>query len=192
MCQFGMASPITGSHGDVGHAKKPTGFLSSSRFVAEELNRYCDSSHDHVHLMAGKAAAAQVFPPDLCKVMLRGIARQKKLDASLRVATTSMTAQKTRYFIRSLSSVCLGTVRHVVEEACEGRYPRHWKDAVHGEDGGCDDRGFRPQHGIELLKGELDALTFKNGIAVAVDDVSGQEWVPCWCSRLETRKSHTS
>ena len=95
-----MTYPITGSHGDVGRVKKPTGFLSSSRFVAEELNRYCDGSHDHVHLMAGKAAAAQVYPPDLCKAMLRGITRQKKADASLRVTTTLMTAQKTQNFIR--------------------------------------------------------------------------------------------
>ena len=81
MCQFGMTSPIMGLRRDFGHVKKPTGFLSSSRFVAEELNRYCDGSHDHVHLMAGKAAAAQVYRPDLCKAMLRGIARQKKADA---------------------------------------------------------------------------------------------------------------
>ena len=153
MCQFGMTSPITGSHGDVGRVQKPTGFLSSSRFVAEELNRYCDGSHDHVRLMAGKAAVAQVYPPALCKAMLRGIARQEKADASLGAATTSMTAQKTRNFIRSLSSVCLGTASHIIEEACEGRYPSHWKDKVHEEDSGCDDRGILPQHGIELFNG---------------------------------------
>ena len=46
------------------------------------------------------------------------------------------------------------------------------------QDGGCDDRGIRPQHGIELLKGELDALIFRNGITTATDDASGKELVP--------------
>ena len=77
MCQFGMTSPITGSHGDVGHAKKPTGFLSISRFVAKELNRYCDGCHGNMHLVAGKVAAAQVYPPALCKAMKRGISNNK-------------------------------------------------------------------------------------------------------------------
>ena len=64
--------------------KKPTGFMTSSRFVAEELNKYCDGSHDHVHLMSGKlTAAAQVYPPDLCKAMLRGTRKQKIADTGL-------------------------------------------------------------------------------------------------------------
>ena len=88
MCQFGMTAPVKGSQGDHGQVKKPTGFLTSSRFVAEELNRYCDGSHDHVHLVAGKAAAAQVYPPELCKAMLRGTAKQKQVDQSSRVATS--------------------------------------------------------------------------------------------------------
>ena len=131
-----------------------------------------------MHLVAGKAAVAQVYPPALCTAMLRGISKQKKADMSLRVATTSMTAQQTQNFIRSLSSVCLGTASHVNEEACEGRYPSRWTDGAHEEDGGCDDRGIRPQLSIGFLKGELDALIFRNGIATATDDVSGKELVP--------------
>ena len=38
--------------------------------------------------------------------------------------------------------------------------------------------GTRPQRGIEILKGELESLTFRDGIAVAKDDVSGEELVP--------------
>ena len=60
MCQFGMTAPMSGEwKGEIGHVMKPR-FMTSSRFVAAELNRYCDGSHDHVHLVAGKAAAAQV------------------------------------------------------------------------------------------------------------------------------------
>ena len=59
-----------------------------------------------------------------------------------------------------------------------GKYPEHWVDPVHEEDGGCDAHGVRPQVGIDILRSELDALTFKNGVAVAKDDVTGTELVP--------------
>ena len=150
MCQFGMVAPITGSHGHVGRVKKPTGFLSSSRYIAAELNRYCDGSHDHVHLMSGKAAAAQEYPPALCKAILRGLVKQKAADESSRVTTTPMTQQKTRNFIRSLSNVCLSKVSDLVEDVCAGRVPGHWQDTVHEEDGGYDDRGTRPHLGYQV------------------------------------------
>ena len=159
MCQFGMTAPITGWKGEVGHVKKSTGFMSSSRFVAEELNRYCDGSHDHVHLVDGKAAAAQVYPPDLCRAMLRGTAKQKRADGLSLVSTGSMTSNRVQHFIESLSSVCLGPLRSVVDGLIEhGEVPGHWRDTVHEEDGGHDDRGIRPQHGIEILREELLSL----------------------------------
>ena len=54
----------------------------------------------------------------------------------------------------------------------------HWCDPVHEEDGGDDIHSPLPQQGIEILRAELDALTFNNGIALARDDVSGTELVP--------------
>ena len=45
-------------------------------------------------------------------------------------------------------------------------------------DGGDDSCGSRPQRGIEILANELESLTFRDGIAVARDDVSGSELVP--------------
>ena len=55
-----------------------------------------------------------------------------------------------------------------------GHWPDHWVDPVHEEDGGDDKFGLRPQRGIDIFKKELDALTFKNGISMANDDVSGK------------------
>ena len=46
----------------------------------KELDRYCGGSHSHVHLVAGKAAAAKVYPPDLCKAILRGCRKQMYQD----------------------------------------------------------------------------------------------------------------
>lgn len=58
-------------------------------------------------------------------------------------------------------------------------WPYHWLDPVHEEDdGGCDLHGSRPQQGIEILRGELDALIFKDGISTAKDDVTGADLVP--------------
>ena len=43
-------------------AKKPTGFLSSSWCILDELSLCCDRSHVHHHLMSGRAAAAAFYP----------------------------------------------------------------------------------------------------------------------------------
>ena len=111
--------------------------------------------------------------------MLRGTAKQKKADELLIVSTGAMTANKTLNFVRSLSSVCLGPLNNIVADILEhGKFPEHWKDTVHEEDGGDDHRGVRPQQGIEILREELDALTFRNGIACATDDVTGNTLVP--------------
>eukprot|EP00973_Karenia_brevis_P017618 2418397-Karenia_brevis.AAC.1 len=54
--------------------------------VAEHLSRRCTNTsssqkHRHVHLMNGRARKAQVYPPELCKAMCRGIKEQKDHDA---------------------------------------------------------------------------------------------------------------
>ena len=48
---------------------------------------------------------------------------------------------------------------------------------MHEEPGGCDLFGARPQDGVALLHAEMDALTFKGGTMVAVDDVTGNTLV---------------
>ena len=41
-------------------------------------------------------------------------------------------------------------------------YPDWRIESWHDEDGGCDDRGVRPQNGVMLLKQEMDGLTCKD------------------------------
>ena len=178
MCRFGMSLHLDSRSGDHGLVKKPRGFLTSARFVAEQLNRKCRGDHDHVQLVGGRAAAAQMYPEELCQAMLRGIARQKREDSKGRVSTSCMSGLQTRRFIGSLSSTCVGTVKEVIENGLKGQWPSHWVHPVHEEDAGDDKFGLRPQQGIDILKKELDALTFKDWIAVAKDDVSGKELVP--------------
>ena len=53
-----------------------------------------------------------------------------------------------------------------------GTWPKEWVDFVHEEHGGRDERGVRPQQGIEILRGQMQALYMKNGIMTATDDVN--------------------
>ena len=80
MCQFLMTSLIERRGGEVGLVKKPNGFMSSSRFIFDELDKNCPGAHDHVPLVAGRAAGAAIYPKMVCKAICRGVARQKKHD----------------------------------------------------------------------------------------------------------------
>ena len=52
---------------------KPTRFLTSSSEMAEGLDKRCDRSHRHQHLVGGRAAAAAFYPLPLVRAILRGI-----------------------------------------------------------------------------------------------------------------------
>ena len=62
MCRLGMESHVKEKNGEKGLAKKPTGFMSSSECIVQELANKCMGGHKHLHLMGGRAAAAQVYP----------------------------------------------------------------------------------------------------------------------------------
>ena len=53
------------------------------------------------------------------------------------------------------------------------RWPNHWKDLVHDEDGGYDMFGRRTHDGRLTLKQELSKLAITDGREWAQDDVSG-------------------
>ena len=72
MCQFRMLSHIDRPGGDMGLVKKPTGFMTSSK--------KCEGGHDHVPLMAGRTAAARVYPEMFCEAICRGVVKQKKFE----------------------------------------------------------------------------------------------------------------
>ena len=180
MCRFGMTSHVRERDGPRGLVKKPTGFITSSRCVAAQLNVQCDGSHLHVHLVGGRASAAQVYPDELCRAILRGVVRQKAADNKIAsIAVPIVSSSQIRGFISSLSGVDIGSVREFADATKpSGSWPANWIDKMHEPDGGMDTLGPRPQHGIDLLKSELDALTMRNGIACAKDDVSGAELLP--------------
>lgn len=53
--------------------KKPTMCLTDSPRIAAELRRRCDGNHQHQHLLGGRAKLAAVYPPGLCKAVVRGL-----------------------------------------------------------------------------------------------------------------------
>ena len=85
MCPHGMTAQD--EHGE-GLVLKPTGWMTNSWFIAEEVGVRCDNlyksipgdRHRHVHLVSGKARACQVYPVSLCLRILRGLYRQLSDD----------------------------------------------------------------------------------------------------------------
>ena len=44
------------------------------------LGKRCTQDHEHQPLMNGRAAAAAIYPPALCRAMLRGIEAQRRRE----------------------------------------------------------------------------------------------------------------
>ena len=61
-------------------ARKETRFMSSSVEVLRGLSRRCEGDHVHQPLLGGRARAAAVYPPALCRAILRGIERQRRVE----------------------------------------------------------------------------------------------------------------
>ena len=77
MCSFGMTARDDQGEGLV---CKPTKIMSSAGEVLKRIYKPCAGGHRHVHLVSGRARAAQVYPRSFCRTICQGIAAQKKLD----------------------------------------------------------------------------------------------------------------
>ncbi len=172
----------------MGLVKKPTGFLTSSKYIAIELDKRCDGGHAHLPLVGGRATAAQVYPDMLCEAICRGVVNQKKFDKSNTVTTSKLSYIGLKKFVRhicDLQGSSANTVEQILSTSLSegirrptGDYPQNWVDYWHEEDGDDDHRGVRPQVGVTLLKKEMDGLSFKNGYEMAWDDVTNAELLP--------------
>ena len=76
-CRFGQRARGRAA-GERLLVKKPTRFLSSSPFLLRELDRRCRGGHAHQRLFQSRAAAAAVYPPGLCRAILRGAEKQSQ------------------------------------------------------------------------------------------------------------------
>ena len=78
MCAFGLTTP--GEDGKEQPAQKLTRWLTNSPFLAATLERKCPRDHAHTVLLNGRAKAAQVYPPALCRAVVAGFAEQLRAD----------------------------------------------------------------------------------------------------------------
>ena len=101
LCQYGLTTRGEDGVSQI-PAKKPTGFMSNSRFVLRELGRTCSGYHAHQPLMGGRARAAQEYTIDLCRAICKGIRDQKKYDQSGKASTSAMTASELKCFVQRL------------------------------------------------------------------------------------------
>ena len=78
MCSFGMAA-----NDEYGEAlvRKRTKILTNSIEVARRVERKCTGDHRHVHLIAGKAKRAQLYPRAFSRAVCEGIAAEKRRHA---------------------------------------------------------------------------------------------------------------
>ena len=159
MCRFGMKSQDKEQEGLV---LKPTGFLTNSWCLAEELNKQCNKDHTHITLLNGKAAAAAVYPQGLCEAICLGLKKQKGYDATNQLCSMALSSSQ-------LSSVVSGSGFKPA-----GRWPAHWLDNKHEADGGADRVGERPQNGQRELAEQINGLMRQEGLATAWDDVTQQ------------------
>ena len=79
MCAFDMRSKEKEGEGPV---PKPTSFLTNSIELLKALDKRCEGCQRHVHLISGRAAAAQVYPKALCRAVVHGIIWQAQHDAA--------------------------------------------------------------------------------------------------------------
>jgi hypothetical protein len=77
LCQYGLT---TRAGTDRAPAMKPTRFLSSAAEVLKLLGKKCTREHTHQRLAQGRARDAAIYPPELCKAMLRGIEAQRRRE----------------------------------------------------------------------------------------------------------------
>ena len=156
-CRFGLESHIHVRGGEQGPVKKPTGFMTSSRCIAMQLDKRCDGTHTHVHLVGGRAATAQTYPEEQCKAIVRGVVRQKAEDREGRVSTPVMDAPQLRSFMGSIGVMMRPQISSTVVEGAAGckpggSWPDHWHDPVHELDGGNDSFGNGPNAGSAYLQ----------------------------------------
>lgn len=70
MCRFGMTAEDGEGEGLV---RKSTQILTNVKAIADILSVRCGAGHRHVHLISGKAKAAQVYPPKMCEGIIKGL-----------------------------------------------------------------------------------------------------------------------
>ena len=133
-------------------------------------------THEHVHVVGGRAHLAQQYPEKLCNAICRGLAAQKAADSAGMFSTVGLSNKQ----VSALSALCCEATSpdadarwpNVVEKPI-GDFPHHWGDGLHDCDGHQLHGDVASREGEQLLSGELSALMSNYGVSYAIDDVTG-------------------
>ena len=79
-CMYGLTTPVSKKEGTRLPAMKPTRFMSNSFHMTQKLSKKCDKTHQHQHLVGGRAADAAFYPIPLIKAILSGIQATRDAD----------------------------------------------------------------------------------------------------------------
>ena len=96
-CQFGLTS--VDDAGNVGPARKATGFMTNDEYIAA-VDRRCFGGHDHTQCSNGSAKACEKYPPRLVAAILRVL--RKSMRAARNGEAQGMTGRDRQLTIVSL------------------------------------------------------------------------------------------
>ena len=77
-CQYGQTA--LSDNGVRLPVRKATRWMSSAPEILARLGHKCRGGHRHQALIGGRAAAAAVYPPGLCRAILRGAEAQRRCE----------------------------------------------------------------------------------------------------------------
>jgi hypothetical protein len=118
MCQFGMVSRTAGIGSALGPVLKPKEFLTNCKQVARELLEICPRNHEHVPLLAGRAAAAAIYPHNLCCAICKGPAMQLQEDDGRRIDSPLLNTT----CLKSLSYLCMEATGDILHDTRNDDY----------------------------------------------------------------------
>ena len=78
LCMFGLLA--RGVDRKLVVARTTTRFMSSAPAILERLGMKCQGGHVHQHLVDGRAKAAAIYPPMLCRAMIQGAHEQMQRE----------------------------------------------------------------------------------------------------------------
>ena len=99
-----MMTHADDKNGKMGLVKKPTGFTTSSKCIAQALSVRCIGGHDREPLVGGRAAGAAIYPKMLCRASVTGVIKQKAIDESRTVDTVKTNKGHLLFFAMGICS----------------------------------------------------------------------------------------
>ena len=203
-CMYGLQS--NDGH-RTGLARKRTGFMTNSAFIARQFEKRCPKQfvhevHRHVRLECGHTRKAQEYPPDLCRAICTGIQEQMEVDRKgnyFKVSIDTTMEESAKQFMNMKKEI-QSKYKTIEEEDSEQLYEAYDDvscahfDAKKVQQARMEEvdyvRGMRLYDKVPIA--ECRVRTGRNPISVRWIDINtGDEAQPNYRSRLVARETNT-